>query len=129
MTPVDVAAALESFQTPLDVRYVDGHTWIVLTEFVYVSPRITVRIPAGTETDFASVPRFFWRIISPTDKHIGKPALVHDHLYRQKHLHVTRQFADEELRHAMHSVGAPLWKRSVVYAGVRMFGGSAWVER
>jgi hypothetical protein len=129
VTPVDVAVAQESFQTPLDVRYIDGRDWMILAPFVYVSPRVTVFIPKGFRTDFASIPRCLWRVLSPTELHIGKPAVVHDFLYRVATMPVTRKMADEELREAMKCVGAPWWKREMVYRGVRAGGAHAFVPR
>lgn len=129
MTPVDVANANASFRSPLDVRYLDGTNWQVLAEFIYVSPRVVVHIPQGFVTDFGSIPRFFWRMLSPTELHIGKPAVIHDYLYRVATMPVTRQQADAELREAMACVGAPRWKREMVYRGVRLGGARAFVPR
>ncbi len=129
MTPVDVAAAHESFQSPLIVRYEDGYTWTVMEEFVYVSPRIALRIPRGFETDFASIPRVIWRWMYPTDRRIGKPAVVHDFLYRTPAMVFTRQQADHELREAMNCVGANRFDRNAVYWAVRAGGASAWKHR
>ena len=129
MTPVDVVAAHASFQTPLDVRYVDGDTWIVLLEFVYVSPRITIHVPAGFETDFASIPRLLWRWMPRTDKRIGKPSIIHDYIYRSPSIDFTRQQADHELREAMACVGANAFDRNLVYAAVRIGGVHGWVPR
>ena len=129
MTPIDVAAAQASFQSPLIVEYVDGHEWIIAAPFTYVSPRLTLHIPAGRKTDFASIPRFFWRWMPPTDWRIGKPAVVHDEIYRNALIPFTRKQADEELREAMQIVGANAFDRSVVYAAVRIGGARGWVER
>lgn len=129
MTPVDVLAAQESFQSPLVVEYIDGRNWIVREEFVYVSPRMAIHVPAGRETDFASIPRALWRWMSPTDWRIGKPAIVHDELYRNPALLVTRQEADAELREAMKCVGANAFDRNAVYWAVRAGGGRAFRPR
>ena len=126
MTPVDVAAAHESFQPPLIVRYDDGRNWTVMEEFVYVSPRIALRIPVGFSTDFASIPRLIWRWMPPTDWRIGKPSIIHDFLYRTPAMLFTRQQADHELREAMKCVGANAFDRNAVYWAVRAGGGSAW---
>lgn len=40
-----------------------------------------VNVPPGFATDFASVPRPFWAIISPWGRH-GRAAIVHDFLYQ-----------------------------------------------
>ena len=58
-----------------------------------------VLVPAGFVTDFASVPRFFWRLIPPTGKYT-RAAVVHDFLYRTKGL-CTRSQADAVLFEAM----------------------------
>jgi hypothetical protein len=101
VTTTELRAIEEAFKTPLDVRYIDGRNWELLSELLYASPRIVVHIPAGFVTDFASIPRIAWRVISPTDYHIGKPAVVHDWLYRNPGITVTKEFADNELREAM----------------------------
>jgi hypothetical protein len=38
-----------------------------------------IRVPVGYRTDFASIPRFFWRILPPAGRY-GKAAVVHDWL-------------------------------------------------
>lgn len=129
MTPVDVARAHDSFQRPLIVEYVDGHDWIVREAFTYVSPRIALTIPVGFQTDFASIPRFLWRWLSPTDKDIAKPAVIHDGIYRTPDLLFTRSQADTELREAMACVGASAFKRWAVYHAVRRFGGHSYKPR
>lgn len=129
MMAIDVAAANESFQSPLIVEYEDGRNWIVREEFVYVSPRITVRVPVGFETDFASIPRLVWRWMPPTDRRIGKPSIIHDFLYRTPAIRFTRQEADNELREAMKCVGANAFDRHAVYWAVRAGGWKAWRER
>lgn len=121
--------AANSFQSPLIVQYEDGRDWVIYQEFTYCSERVCVHIPAGFATDFASIPRFLWRIISPTDREIGKPAVVHDYLYRTPTVAITREQADRELMLAMECVGAPWWKRKLVYAGVRLGGTHAFRPR
>ncbi len=127
-----VAEADASFRSELDVRYLDGHNWRVLSEFIYV-PRdptlVAVHIPVGFETDFASVPRFFWRVMHPTDPCIGKAGVVHDYIYRTPTAPVTRQRADEELATMMAILGAPAWKCRMAYAAVRLGGSRAYRTR
>ena len=50
----------------------------------YFGERQFFTIPTGYNTDFASIPRIFWTIISPTDEFIRIPALIHDYLYQNK---------------------------------------------
>ena len=39
-----------------------------------------IEVPAGFETDFASVPRLFWRVVPPWGRY-SPAAVVHDYLY------------------------------------------------
>lgn len=82
-------------------------------------------IPAGFVTDFASVPRFFWRLIPPTGRYT-RAAVVHDFLYRTPRL-CTRAQADAVLYEAMKfpcHVG--FFTRWTIYAGVRLGGAHAY---
>jgi hypothetical protein len=137
--PDAVRTAHDSFQSPLIVQYVDGHDWVVYEQFTYCSPTVCVHIPKGFSTDFASIPRFLWRLLSPFDADIGKPAVVHDYLYRTPTIQVTREQADNELRAAMATVTSEEtnWyrktrnaiRREWVFKAVRTFGGSSFVPR
>lgn len=129
MTLLDVKTAQESFLSPLVVQYEDGRNWVVYEPFTYISPRITITIPKGFETDFASIPRILWRWMPPTDWRIGKPSIIHDFIYRNPSILFTRQEADSELREAMHCVGASLFDRNAVYYAVRGFGGHSFQPR
>jgi hypothetical protein len=40
-----------------------------------------VVVPAGFETDLASIPRALWFIHSPTDSETISPAILHDFMY------------------------------------------------
>lgn len=133
MTPLDraVAAVVQTpadimFPLPLDVRYIDGHTWEIRADFCVVSPAPdvfpSVWVPAGRITDFASIPRLFWRELYPADPHIAKAAVWHDELYKNPKIPVTREHADMALRAGMEALGSPLWERSTCYALIRLFG-------
>jgi hypothetical protein len=91
-------------------------------EFYFYSRRLgRISIPAGFDTDFASVPRvpiIFW-LTGDTSR---KAAVVHDWLYRTQT--VSRHVADAVLFEA--SDNEPLWRRVVMWAGVRAFGWVAW---
>jgi hypothetical protein len=83
-------------------------------------------VPAGFETDFASVPRFLWRIIPPWGEY-SRAAVVHDYLYRNGI--GTRAKADEAFRSLMQHLRVSWWKRNAMYAAVRLFGRPAWKGR
>lgn len=80
-------------------------------------------VPVDFVTDFASVPRFFWRLIPPWGPYIGA-AVVHDWLYATHAM--TRQEADAVFLDLMKQLSVAAWKRSVMYAAVRAFGRGAW---
>lgn len=110
--------------TALDLRYDDGRTWTVLRPFVFrgpVSGRFVV--PRGFQTDFASIPRVFWRVLPPTGRY-GKAAVVHDFLYRTNA--VPRWRADGVFLEAMGLLDVPFVVRLSMWLAVRLFGGSAY---
>ena len=81
---------------------------------------IEVTIPKGFVTDFASVPRFFWRIFPPTGPWC-EAAVLHDYLYQKPRC--PRFLADALFREAMRELGVPFWRRVAMYYAVRLFGG------
>lgn len=101
----------------------------VMQEISYESDRLkrTITVPAGLITDFASIPRPAWRVISPTDPIIEWPSVVHDWLYTAQI--VPRASADAVLREAMELQGAGSFVRNGVYQILRLFGGSHWDEK
>ena len=84
----------------------------------------TIAVEAGTITDFASVPRFFWRIISPIDDDVRLPAIIHDDLYTKQIW--PKKVADLIFKEALIAHGAPAWKVNAMYQAVNWFGGKAW---
>ncbi len=78
----------------------------------------TVRVEAGNETDFASVPRFLFPIFPPTGKY-NKAAVIHDDLYRRG---FSKVVSDAVFLDAMECLGVPWWQRTMMYLAVRVFG-------
>ncbi len=133
-----------SFITLLKVTPMpDGRHWELLEEFIYdlgyKGSDFNIRVPKGFITDFASVPKFLWWLISNWGKH-GKAAVLHDWLYK---IHmtqfrptrpgylgepraITREWADAVLLEAMEVLGVTPWKMNLIYRAVRIFGGFAW---
>jgi hypothetical protein len=121
-----------AFLDDLILRYVDGRkTWVVVDPFEYHTDIVTpgfpsgiIYVPPGFETDFASVPRLFWNILPPTGPY-GKPAVIHDLLYRTKGL-ATKAQADRILLEAMTAQGVGWLTRQTIYRAVHYFGGAAY---
>jgi len=76
-----------------------------------------ILVPAGFETDLASVPRLFWRIASPIDA--IEPAIIHDYLCRNQI--GTRKEADRVFVYAMADYGVAWWRRTLMYVAVRVY--------
>ena len=82
-----------------------------------------LNLPAGFKTDFASVPRAFWRILPPWGEYM-LATVAHDFMYADGRW--GRKAADRVFLHMMKRLGVEPWKRRVMYLAVRWFGGVAW---
>ena len=78
-------------------------------------------VPAGFQTDFASIPRIFWNILPPIGPY-AQAAVVHDYLYQQGF--VDRKTAELTFLEIMKNDGVNCFVRYLMYAAVRVFGGS-----
>ena len=102
----------------------DGRNWRLDSAFVYDTPDWKrIKVPAGFETDLASIPKLFWNILPPFGKYT-QGAVVHDWLYRTQPME--RAEADELLHAMMILCRVPWWQRWLIYHNVRWFGGVAW---
>jgi hypothetical protein len=120
---------VSSFKTPLLLEYLDGATWRLIQGFRYDTDLLAagaIYVPAGFVTDFASVPRFFWRLFPPTGKY-GKAAVIHDFLYRGSG--VPRELADAIFLEAMEALGVGWFTRHVIHRAVRLCGAGAYQEK
>ncbi|HPS02131.1 MAG TPA: DUF1353 domain-containing protein [Candidatus Sumerlaeota bacterium] len=82
-----------------------------------------ITVPAGFLTNFASVPKLFWNVISPWGEH-SRAAVVHDWLYQSG---ITeKDVADLIFKALMIRYGVPAWQAEVMYQAVKWFGGRAW---
>jgi hypothetical protein len=103
----------------------DDGKWILTADLVYQSDvaKRTFTVPAGFQTDLASVPRLPLVFLLAGDC-AREAAVVHDYLY-STHL-VPRDVADAVLREASEVTGVPAWRRWLMWAGVRVGGSSHW---
>ena len=114
---------MSEFTTPADLRMLDNYQWALLTPFEFhvgaYPSECVIRIPAGTVTDLASVPRLLWAIFPPNGRY-AKAAIVHDFLYANAM--GTKAWADGVFLDAMTVLGVPVWRRTLMYWAVRLFG-------
>lgn len=100
--------ATERFVRPFRVRILGGRT---------------VEVPVGMDTDYASVPRLFWRLC-PKKGPYSPAAAIHDFLYKTGLL--SKAEADMVFYDLMLRLGVPRWKARLMYWSVRLFGRRAW---
>ncbi|MGE0699509.1 MAG: DUF1353 domain-containing protein [Hyphomicrobiaceae bacterium] len=84
---------------------------------------VAVDVPRGFVTDLASVPRYLQGLI-PRAGRYGNAAIYHDWLYWEQAC--TREVADRVFDRAMLDNGVGAVTRNLIWAGVRVFGGSYW---
>ncbi len=111
------------FEGELILKYlnkpVDGKWFVTYKLFDYVSEDFAMyRVPEGTYTDFASIPRGFRWLISRVGKY-GRAAVLHDFLCEYKI--VRRKRADQLFLEAMKLLGVGWFKRRSMYFGVRSY--------
>lgn len=110
-----------------------GATWSLAEPMEYhvgaEDSDTVVEVPAGFETDLASVP-WFGRWLVSSWKGTARAAVVHDFLYSVvgRRVHgFTRAQADAIFSEALRVTGSRLWV--LIYATVRLFGLAAWRGR
>ncbi len=103
----------------------NDRAWMLKDEMHYTigTSGVTVTIPKGFVTDFASIPRAFWLWIPPTGSY-SRAAVVHDWLYWVQVCN--REQSDKLLLLAMVESEVSVATRFTIYNAVRFFGERAW---
>ena len=105
------------FKTSLQVEKIGENRWRLLAPLVYDgSEQITV--PAGFETDFASVPRIAWRICPPVAGNHAEPSVLHDYLCENSK---DQPKNDKIFLEAMTVNGVGWFKRTVMFIAVMAY--------
>lgn len=116
---------MNRFPNPLQAELLpDRKTWRLLEPFSYLDPdHGLIEVPAGFETDFASVPR--WPLVFVLLGQYGHAAaVIHDWLYRTGKL--SRADADRVFLNALRSSGIARWRAYLMFYGVRFLGASRY---
>lgn len=103
--------------------------------YFLTSYSISIEIPSGFITDYASVPRLFWSWIPPWGEY-GPAAILHDYLYDNpagllvpnpdnpcSNTKPTRRIADKIFLIAMEQLDVSWAKRTLIYQTTRCVGG------
>ena len=125
-----------SFKTPLIVEVMpDGKRFRLHFDFTYLWKweYIEIRVKAGFETDFASIPVFV-RLFLPKLGRYNKAAVIHDAIYQNivytyVNYKFTRKDADIIFHDGMRDLGVAKWRINIMYWGVRIGGWMAWKQR
>lgn len=117
-----------------EIYWQTGKPFYVFIQDCAANRYIEVLIPEYFVTDFCSVPKIPFAYLMFGD--IGRRAgLLHDALYSpwmginvvnlhtREPIKIDRALADSILRAALLKCGIPWWKVSLMYSGVRLFGG------
>lgn len=117
------------FLTPLVDQMAAGvdngiHTLMQPLIYQSVVAQRVFTVPTGFVTDFASVPRIAPLAFALCGGTSEEASVVHDYLYTTHT--TTREMADAVLREASAASGVPAWRRWLMWAGVRAFGGTHW---
>lgn len=114
--------AIEIQNNPCLIPYRD-YDFILCEPLLFSIDNVYYSVPAGFETDLASVPRILWSIYSPSKAETIPGAVIHDFLYSGV-LDVTRKEADSILFDALILKGTPQITAFKYWAAVRLFGNS-----
>ncbi len=125
------------FVTSLCVKKIGDQRWLLIDDLVYHTVILDGYFiaPRGFQTDFASIPRFFWSIYPPVDNY-DPAAVIHDAAYG--HALVTRDsidagtyrvelvkdWADKIFLEALLSCGVSPIRARLMYHAVSLFGSS-----
>jgi Protein of unknown function (DUF1353) len=104
----------------------DNKFWITVEDMTYVIGRtnVSIVVPKGFVTDFASIPRALWSVgLSPHGQY-SRAAVVHDYLYWSQGC--TRAQSDKLLVIAMKESSVSGFDELAIYQGVNKGGTKPW---
>jgi len=111
------------------VPFAEQMNWIVWKDIGWVPDEsdgpgvVRVDVPKGFVTDLATIPSYLWAFLQKTGRY-GNAAIYHDWLCWEQNC--TREEADRTFDRAMLNMGVDAVTRNLIWAGVRVFGGSYW---
>lgn len=115
--------------TPHHIEFLDKPCIKPLKEYKYILGKevevqiddVTITIPKGFETDLASIPRWYWSILSPNNTSLVAPAILHDYLYACE-TYFTQKESDDIFYTAMIANEVNSFTAYQMYLAVRLLG-------
>jgi hypothetical protein len=121
---------MSKFLTELDARCIDDGAWLLVSNLRYDSDVAgMIDVPAGFQTDFASVPRLpiFFTLFGDR---AHREAVLHDYGYRVDSVPpMSRSMVDDLFLEAMKERGKGFFVRYAMYWGVRAGGWTAYHKK
>lgn len=101
--------------------------WIVRAPLIWATEKETITVPAGFETDLASIPRMVRGVpgFAPTGLS-RRPAVLHDYLYASGDR--SRRAADVLFYYALRAETVPEPIARIYFRAVRLGGAGAWAR-
>lgn len=119
---------MSAFTNPLIIELIGPNLWRTFYSFDYhvgsYPSNEIITVPLGYITDFATIPRILWPILSPVGKY-GKAALIHDYCYTIKYKN-DRKYCDKIFKEGMEVLKVNPITISCMYNSTRWFGASRW---
>lgn len=116
-----------AFESDVVVRELDALRWRLVEPLVYTGAKESFTVPAGFETDFASVPTAFGWLL-PRAGRYTKAAILHDYLCRESAAgRFDRDDADGIFRRTMRELDVPFLRRWIMWAAVA--SATTWLHR
>ena len=109
--------------TPAIKQLPDGIRWVTMEDFEYhvgsEDSNDVIRVPKGTVSDGASIPRFLWRVVGHPWGSYAYAAILHDYLCNLEGY--PRKKADYVFYEAMGVLGVSWFKKTIMYLAVRLW--------
>ncbi len=102
-----------------------GDVWLLVLPLRYVDEKLEIVVPAGFETDLASIPRPLWSFL-PAWGRWSRAAVLHDWLYFGDRSR-GRRFADDLFYQALVRSGVNRLKSGLFWVSVRLAGWVWWL--
>jgi hypothetical protein len=122
-----IAWGSSSAQSAICITPLHGYHYLTCNDYTFYLDAIPYTIPAGFDTDLASIPRIVWPIMSPAKSELMEAAIIHDWLYKET-CYFTREETDVIFYDMLRANGTPRWQASIMYYAVRTFGGAYYQD-
>ncbi len=105
-----------------------GYTYKTCSDLIVQIDGEIIAVPKGYVTDLATIPRWYWSIISPARSDLIEASIIHDYLYGCPGM-ISRAEADAILYSALINNGSSEYVAKKMYYSVRLFGGRYFNSR